>query len=339
MNGKQRIEAVMRGEWPDKRPVMLHNFLMAIEESEYTHKQYREDPEIAAKVNIMSAEKYDPDGILIDIDTATLAGAVGVEVDFPENDPARCHIPMIENLQDIDKLEEIDISKNERVQIWLETCRLVKKYFGDEKYIRGNCDQAPFSLASMMRSPSNWMLDILIEDPAVFKLLDYCTGITSDFIRLMAETGVDMVSNGDSPAGPSMISPDQYEKFALPYEAELASTAHKLGLPHMLHICGNTDLILHLMPGIGSNAIELDYLTDILLVEEQCRKHNVVFSGNIDPTGVIAYGSPKLVEEKAIEILNIFNDNPYFIMNAGCAIPAATPPENIRRLIETIRNY
>jgi len=339
MNGKQRIETVLEGEWPDKRPVMLHNFLLAIEESGYTHKQYREDPEVAAKVHIISTEKYDPDGVLIDIDTATLAGAAGVEIDFPVNDPARCHKPLLKSLEEVNSLEKIDISKNERVHIWLETTRLVKKYFGNEKYIRGNCDQAPFSLASMMRSPSQWMIDILMEDPLVFKLLDFCTDITSQFIELMAATGADMVSNGDSPAGPDMISPGQYAEFALPYEAQVVKKAHSLGVPHMLHICGRTDLILDKMVLSGTNSIELDYKTNIRLVQDICKESKVVFSGNIDPTGVIAFGTPTVVEEKVIEILSVFRDNPMLIMNAGCAIPAKTPEENIRKLIEVTRRY
>ena len=339
MNGKQRIEAVLKGEWPDKRPVMLHNFLMAIKESGYSHKEYREDPEIAAKVNIGAAEKYDPDGILIDIDTATLAGAAGVEVDFPLNDPARCHKPLLHNLEDVDILSEVNIAGDKRIRHWLETTRLVKKYFGNEKYIRGNCDQSPFSLASMIRTPAAWMVDLMMEDTAVYKLLDYCASFTSEFVRLMAETGADMVSNGDSPAGPEMISPEQYEIFALPYEKKVTETASELGLPHMLHICGNTDLILDKMVRSGSRALELDYKTDINLVYEHCVKNNIVFSGNIDPTGIIAYGTPTMVEEKLKEILTRYADSPLLIINAGCAIPASTPPQNIFKLIEITRNY
>lgn len=32
MNGYERITAVLKGETPDKVPVMLHNFLMAVKE-------------------------------------------------------------------------------------------------------------------------------------------------------------------------------------------------------------------------------------------------------------------------------------------------------------------
>jgi hypothetical protein len=26
MNGRERIETVLKGQWPDQRPVMIHNF-------------------------------------------------------------------------------------------------------------------------------------------------------------------------------------------------------------------------------------------------------------------------------------------------------------------------
>ena len=339
MNGKQRVEAALMGIFPDKRPVMLHNFMMAIEESEYTMAQFRKDPEIAAKVFIQNAEKYDLDGILVDFDTATLAGACGMDVDLPEHEPARVHKPLYNSLEEINDLEPIDISKDSRVQIWLETSRLVKKHFGDEKFVRSNCDQAPFSLASMLRSPAMWMMDILMEDPLADKMLDYCTDICTQFISLTAQTGVDMVSNGDSVAGPEMISPEMFERYALPSEQKVVARAHKFGLPYMLHICGNTDIILDKMIRSGANSIELDYKTDINKILTQTQPKGIVFSGNIDPSAVIALGTPEMVEEKTVEILNLFKDNPYLIINAGCAIPAQTPSENIERLINVVRNY
>lgn len=36
MNGYQRIKAALPGEWPDQRPVMLHNFMMAAREAGLT---------------------------------------------------------------------------------------------------------------------------------------------------------------------------------------------------------------------------------------------------------------------------------------------------------------
>jgi MtaA/CmuA family methyltransferase len=152
----------------------------------------------------------------------------------------------------------------------------------------------------------------------------------------MAETGCDMLSNGDSPAGPDLLPPELYVKYALPYEKELADESHRLDLPHALHICGNTELILKKMPETGSDAFELDYKTgtqkafDIL-------HDKAVFIGNIDPSGVLALGTPELVREKTRALIAIFSGTNRFILNAGCAIPASTPEENIRAMIEVAR--
>lgn len=57
MNGYQRIRAVLNGEWPDKRPVMLHNFMMAACEAGMTMKEYRKNPDKAAKAFIQAVEE------------------------------------------------------------------------------------------------------------------------------------------------------------------------------------------------------------------------------------------------------------------------------------------
>ena len=275
---------------------------------------------------------------VFDFDTVTLAAAAGVPVDNPPDEPSRCSGAAINAIEKIDEMEPVDISRNERVQIWLETCKLVKNYFGNEIFVRGNCDQASFSLASMIRSSEEWMMDLLLNEEYVFKVLEYSTNISGQFIRLMSETGVDMVSNGDSPAGPDLISPEMYRKYALSYEKEMAEIAYELKLPYLIHICGNTDDILKDMMQTGADAFELDYKTDINKIHEIC-KDKITLFGIIDPSGIMALGTPAQVEEEAKKLLDLYKDSPRFVMNAGCALPAFTPSENIERLVSITRNY
>jgi uroporphyrinogen decarboxylase len=61
------------------------------------------------------------------------------------------------------------------------------------------------------------------------------------------------------------------------------------------------------------------------------------FIGDLDPSGVLALGTPELVEAKTRALLEVFADSPRFILNAGCAIPATTPPENLRAMILAAR--
>ncbi len=160
MNGFQRIEAVLRGEWPDCTPVMLHNFPMAAREAGLTMAEFRSNPAAIALAFTESVEKFRYDGIVLDIDTATLAGAVGVPVDFPVDLPARYHTGNLRGLAGVDALARIDIGAYKGVQIWLEAAARLKEHFKDEVFLRGNCDQCPFSLAAAIRSIGAWMLDL-----------------------------------------------------------------------------------------------------------------------------------------------------------------------------------
>lgn len=337
MTGYERIQAALAGNKPDKTPIMLHNFMMAAKEAGYTMSQYRNDPKVVAECFIRAVEKYQYDGILVDIDTVTLAGACGVKINFSEDEPACSHTGCLASLTEVEQLKPVEVYTYRYANVWCEAVSLLKAYFKNEIYIRGNCDQAPFSLATMVRGVENMMMDLYLEnEQQVFALLDYCQEATTQFIRMMKEAGADMVSNGDSPAGPSMLSPDMYRKFALPYEMKVCEYAHQLNIPYTLHICGSTDIILDQMLACGADALELDYKTNIRLAEEKMRGHTV-FAGNIDPSGVLALGTPELVRKKTIELLEVFRENPRFILNAGCAIPSITPPENLFSMISAAR--
>ena len=338
MNGRRRIAAALRGEPSDRVPIMLHNFMMAAREAGFSQGRFRRDPGAIAASFIRAVDTYGYDGILVDVDTVTLAEALGARVEHPEDLPARWAGPCLPNLEAALDLPAPDVARHHRLQVWLEAVRLLKKHFGDEIFIRGNCDQAPFSLAGMMRGPSEWMVDLLDDKKrtAAQALLRHCGEAASQFIRSMAGAGADMVSNGDSPAGPDLISPSLYREFALPHERRLVEEAHALGLPYALHICGNTTRILNDMLETGADALELDHKTDPRTAR-RALDGRAAFIGNIDPSGVLALGTPALVAAKTRELIDLFADTPRFILNAGCAIPAETPAENLKAMIAAAR--
>ena len=257
MNGCERIRAALRGTQPDRVPVMLHNFLTAAREAGISQRRFREDPAAIAESFIRAVESYEYDGILVDVDTVTLAEVLGVKVDKPEDQPARWAGPAIDSLSAAQDLPPIDVGSHPRIQVWLDAVRRIKAHFRNEIFVRGNCDQAAFSLASMVRGPVDWMMDLTDEKnhADARALLSYCTEAAGAFIRLMAETGADMISNGDSPAGPDLVSPAFYRAFAQPYERRLVEEAHSRGLPYTLHICGDTTRILDAMLETGASTL------------------------------------------------------------------------------------
>jgi len=340
MNGRERIQAALQNRRADTTPIMLHNFMMAARESGITMATFRSNPRELARAFIESVERYGYDGIVIDVDTVTLAAAAGVPVDLPVDEPGRVRGGRLKSLEEVNGLEPVDILHYGGVQVWLDAVRLLKQHFGDDIYIRGNCDQNPFTLASLIRGMDAWMTDLLTPamEQHIHALLAYATSITLQFIRHMAGTGAHMCSNGNSVAGPELISPSLYRTFALPYDRQIVTASHAAGLPYILHICGNTAPILDDVLATGADGLDIDYKTDARVAHEKLR-HRAVFVGNIDPSGVLALGTPALVERTTQDLLEIFADTPRFILNAGCAIPPTTPPENLRAMIRVAREF
>jgi uroporphyrinogen decarboxylase len=338
MNGYQRVAAAFAGEQPDRVPVMLHNFMMAAREAGHLLSDWRRDPQKIAGSFIQAVETYGYDGVVVDLDTATLAAALGVPVEQPADEPAIARGPRLQGLAEVHELPPVDVGADPRVRVWLEATRRLVGHFGGEVFVRGNCDQAPFSLASMMRGAAEWMMDLTDPDNAkdANELLDYCAEAHLQFVRLMAGTGAHMVSGGDSPAGPSLVSPRMYRAFALPSEKRVVDEAHRLGLPYVLHICGRTEPILDEMLSTGADGLDLDYQTDPAVAHEKMRDR-AVFVGNLDPSGVVERGSPEQVATKCRELIRTFADTPRFVLNAGCAIPASAPPDNIRAMVRAAR--
>ena len=97
-------------------------------------------------------------------------------------------------------------------------------------------------------------------------------------------------------------------------------------------------MILEDMIASGTDGLELDYKTDIRKIYEVMGQSKVLI-GNIDPSGVLALGSTELVGQKTMELLEIYKNSPRLIINAGCAIPAETPSENIFEMVKTARSF
>ncbi len=318
---------------------MLHNFMMAAREAGVSMAEFRRDGRRIADCFTRTVETYGVDGVLIDVDTTVLAGAVGVPIDYPEDLPARASGPMLESLAAVRLLRPPRLEDAPSVAAVLDAVRILKARFGDAVAIRGNGDQCPFSLAGSIRGLEGWLMD-LVEAPedGVFALLEYCTAVTILYHELLAEAGSDILSNGDSPAGPDVLSPAMYRKFAWPYEKRVVAAARRLGKPYILHICGDTGLILADMVETEADGLELDYKTDVRRAREVLGGRTA-FVGNIDPSGVLALGAPALVERKTRELLEVFANEPRFILNAGCAIPAETPAANVRAMIAAARAF
>lgn len=334
MNGYERVMRVLQGRLPDRVPVCLHNFLPAAREFGVTLEQYLTDPAAAAGAHLHAVEKYGHDCIVIDLDTTMLAEAMGAVRDSTPGEPGHIAAPAIHSLDEAERLRPVDPQRDGRIPVLLEAIRRLAAAVGGRVAIRGNADQCAFSLASLLRGMEDFMMDLVTEPdhPGLRQLLEVCYQSHLATHRAVRAAGADFTSLGDSPAGPDVVSPQIFERFARPYHERLVRDLAADGVFTVIHVCGNTSRILDQLAQYPACGFELDYKTDAARAKATPGAHHVLF-GNIDPSGVLALGSVEQVRDAARRLIKTWKPGGRFVLNAGCAIPAMTPPENIHALV------
>jgi MtaA/CmuA family methyltransferase len=156
--------------------------------------------------------------------------------------------------------------------------------------------------------------------------------------RAVRRAGADFTSLGDSPAGPDLVSPAVFARFARPYQERLVRELAADETFTVIHICGNTSAILDQLAQYPACGFELDYKTDSVRAKATAGRQHVLF-GNIDPSGVLARGSAEQVREASRRLIETWKPGGRFVLNAGCALPAVTPPENIRALVAAATEF
>jgi uroporphyrinogen decarboxylase len=328
------------GEQPDRVPVCLHNFLPAAREAGISLERYLTEPEAAARAHLQAVRTYGHDCILIDLDTTMLAEAMGATRESTPGEPGRIAAPAVRNPDEVEQLKPVDPERDGRIPVLLEAVRIMARAVGGEVAIRGNADQCAFSLAALLRGMEEFMVELVTEPdhPGLQQLLEVCYQSHLATHRALQRAGANFTSLGDSPSGPDVVSPAVFARFARPYQERLIRDLAAEGIFTVIHICGNTSAILEQLAHYPACGFELDYKTDTARAKATAGREHVLF-GNIDPCGVLALGTEAEVREAARRLIEAWKPGGRFVLNAGCALPATTPPANIRALVAAAREF
>jgi len=340
MTGYERILNVLTNKVVDQTPIMLHNFMPATREKNYTMGDFRNSPKVIARTFIDYSRKYDLDGILIDIDTCMESCAIGVPTDFPEDAPARNHGSIKGGIDAcIEAMDSEKIKKDDRIKVMIESVHLIKREVGGELFVRANADQGPFSLAMLSYGMTEFMMALMDESlkEKLKILMDRAFDVHLTYHRLLNEAGADMTSFGDSSCGPDLISADMYKEYAMPYHIRLAKTLKEEGILNLCHICGNQDRIITDLAEVGFSALEVDYKTNLVRAKKIV-ENKTAFFGPIDPSGIFYFGTPEQVTNETNKVLEIFGGE-NIVIGAGCALPPGVSEVNVRAFVKAVKSY
>jgi MtaA/CmuA family methyltransferase len=340
MTSVERVSRVLDGRIPDRIPVDLHNFLMTARASGMPFSEYLQNGEAMAEGHIQAWRTFGHDVLLLENGTTALAEACGCQVEYLSDSAPVVVGPAIRSLSEMDRLTLPDPFTVHPLAENLKATRRVVQEIGSRAFIMGRADQGPFSLASMLIGLEPFL--VALSDPdcwdQLHRLLDFSLEVVYRYAAAQIEQGAHMTSIGESLSGPDVTSPRMYREFEWGYARRLVERLREKNIPLAYHICGNATRIVPDMAATGAAVLELDYKCDLALIKAAARGKTTIL-GVLDPSAVMALGTPELVRSKARQAIDVLAPGGGFILGPGCSLPATTPAENVHALIEVAREF
>jgi len=335
-----RVKIVLNGGIPDRVPVDLHNFMMTAQASGMAFPEYFQNGEAMAEGHIKAWQEFGHDVLLLENGTVALAEACGCEVEYLDDSAPVQISPVINSLDDVEKLVMPDPYKTHPLTENLKTTQIVASEIGDQAFIMGRADQGPFSLASMLIGLESFLFAVAFPEnkKKLLQLFDFCLEVVHNYAIAQSEQGAHMTSIGESLSGPDVCSPKVYREYEWGYAKQLIDRLKARNVPLAYHICGNATRIVPDMVATGATVLELDYKCDLPTIKQAVLGKSTIL-GVLDPSEVLALGTPELVTQKVREELKILAPGGGLILGPGCSLSPNTPPENIHAMIEATHHY
>lgn len=324
MNSKERLEAVLSGKAADRIPNLNILMTFAAREIGAKYKDFCLCPDVMIKGNMACAEKYGIDVVTVMSDPMTEAYDLGAEVVFPEDDVPHAAARLLADEGALASLSPIAPENGKRMSSRIETIRRYKKETAGSIPVVGWVEGC-FAEAADLRGVNEFLMDAFDGGDFLKDLLDLCLEQAKLFAKAQIEAGADIIGVGDAIA--SVAGPDIYKSTARGYQREILRYIKQQGARTKLHICGNIQPFLHLLPFDYIDILDIDWMVPLKEAVEKV-PDTIILSGNYDPVSVMQDMTKQEVAKAVISCAEIAKGRKYATA-AGCEIPKATPQENL----------
>jgi uroporphyrinogen decarboxylase len=344
MTSGERMGALMKGERPDRVPVIPFLSGHAAVVCGQPLARINDDAEESFRCQLLCKELYGHDGDPLYGYASAGGWEFGGDIEMPvkkySGAPVVTRTP-IQNEDDVHALKvPEDVSKAGALPIALAFSRKQAEYGVAVSLQVG----APLTWAGAVIGEER-MMNWLIKKPELVhivldKVSEFVIRVGQYYVkefgaeRLMAFHGAPTETN-------RLISPKQFEVFSLPYLQRVNQACIDMGIgTFFIHICGEQNKNLKFwqqVPMTKQTVIsvgrEIDLDTAMEAFPEQ------IIAGNVDPT-IIQEGRAEEVFEQSRECIEKakYHKGGYILM-AGCDVPPHAPPVNAFQLVKAAREY
>ncbi len=309
-------------------------------------KQYREiraknsileickRPELAAAVTLQPIEILDVDAAIIFADLLLPVEPLGLKLKFVSGEGPVISNP-VRTSSDVDSLSTTNTDELGYVG---EAIQLVVRQLAGKVPVIGFVG-APFTLASYMieGGPSKTFLrtkQMMYRDETLWRrLMGKLVDVLGPFGIAQVAAGARAIQVFDSWVG--ALSPDDYVRFVAPYSRALIERIRSASVP-VIHFGTGAAGFFRELHAAGGDVMGVDWRINIDQAWMDISYRSAV-QGNLDPA-VLFSPLPEL-KMRVHELLKRTGARPGHIFNLGHGILPETPVENVKAVVELVREF
>ena len=291
------------------------------------------NPKLASEVTLQPLKRFNLDAAIIFADILLISEALGVSVKFLEGEG-----PVLDNGFLDNNLFDLKF-KDGKINNVYETILNVKNSLPKNIALIGFAG-SPWTVASYMiegkstKDFSNAKIWLNKEDK-LSKLIDVLTESTIIYLENQIEAGAEIIQLFDSWSG--LLNNIEFKKWVIEPTKVIVDQLKKnypnipiIGFPRGACI---EDLSIYINK-TGINCVSIDYNINIKDMEQLQRA--IPVQGNLHPQILIEGGDS--LRKSCFEILETLKNGPH-IFNLGHGILPQTPIENVKNLVDMVKNF
>jgi len=254
------------------------------------------------------------------------AAALGCEVDWGSRD----QMPDSRNFPYADFSDVVvpeNILEKPSMRVVLDAISILRRHVGGKVAIIGKV-MGPWTLAYHMAGTQNLLLQVGLEEKdKITRMLRQLMPVPIAFARAQFQAGADIVVLADHATG-NLIGAHHYREYLLPIHREI--TAEIEG-PLILHVCGNCMDRLELFADAGFDGYHFEWQVDSKVAVKKVG-HRICLIGNVNNAQTLFQGKPEDVRKQVRYAIEAGVN----MIAPECAIPLATPIENLKALVAAV---
>ncbi len=290
-------------------------------------------PDLAVEVSLQPYHAFGMDGVIMFSDILIPPEAMGMEVVFGDAGPTFPN--PIQNAADVDRL--IIPDPVEKTGFVMQILRQLR----DE--LRSDPNTALIGFAGSPWTLATYMIEgggskhfakikgLMYENPELLhRLLGKLTETITLYLNAQIEAGAQVVQLFDTWGG--ILSAEEYRRFILPYHQQIISNLKREQAPVILYV-NNSRGLLPLLAEAAPDVISVDSLTSLSQAREIVGPR-FALQGNLEPTAL--FSKPETLAPM-VKTLIAEGGNKGYIFNLGHGILPPTPVENVRLLVNLVK--